>query len=129
MQPTIFVAANKIERNGRFIDARYNLANSALGQELYEQGHMEGAIHWDLSNDLSDMTKSEGRHPLPSKEQLQALLEKSGLQLNDAIYIYDQGASPFATRAWWVLHYAGFKYAYIVNGGFEALKVAGFSVT
>lgn len=129
MQTTIFVAANKIERNGRLIDARYNLTNSALGKELYEEGHIEGAIHWDLSSELSDMSKSEGRHPLPSKEQLQALFEKHGLQLNDAIYIYDQGASPFATRAWWILHYAGFKHAYIINGGFEALKEAGFSVT
>lgn len=129
MQTTIFVSANKMERNGRIIDARYDLTNEQLGKQLYEEGHIEGAIYWDLNDDLSDMTRNEGRHPLPSKEQLQQLFERSGLHVNDAIYIYDQGASPFATRAWWILHYAGFQHAYIVNGGYQAMKAAGFAIS
>ena len=127
--PQILVTADKIERNGRFIDTRFDMQDADFGKRLYEASHIEGAIYWDLDKDLSDMTKSDGRHPLPEKEQLQALFEKNGLQLNDAIYIYDQGASPYATRAWWILNYAGFKHAYVVNGGFEALKDAGFQLT
>ena len=129
MPTTIFVTAEKIERNGRMIDARYDMTNPDLGKQLYKEGHIEGAIFWDLNEDMSDMTQNEGRHPLPSKAQLQQLFEKHGLHINDAIYVYDQGASPFATRAWWLLHYAGFKHAYVVNGGFEAMKEAGFVVT
>ncbi|MCH7321300.1 sulfurtransferase [Solibacillus sp. MA9] len=129
MQSTIFVSANKMERNGRIIDVRYDLTNEQFGKQLYKEGHIEGAIYWDLNDDLSDMTRDEGRHPLPSKEQLQQLFEQNGLYVNDAIYIYDQGASPFATRAWWILHYAGFNHAYVVNGGFEAMKGAGFSIS
>lgn len=125
----VFVTANKLERNGRFIDTRFNLQNPELGKQLYDEAHIEGAIYWHLDHDLSDMTKSDGRHPLPDKENLQKLFEKHGLQVNDAIYIYDQGASPFATRAWWILKYAGFKYAYVVNGGYGALITANFQTT
>lgn len=125
----IFVTANRMERTGRLIDTRFDMSNVESGRKMYEEGHIEGAIYWDLNTDLSDLSKQEGRHPLPEKEQLQALFEKHGLNYNDAIYIYDQGAAASATRAWWILHYAGFKHAYVVNGGFEALKEAGFPVT
>lgn len=125
----IFVTADKIERTGRFIDTRFDLQDSGLGSLLYKEGHIEGAMFWDLNKDMSDLTSNEGRHPLPNKEQLQALFENSGLHLNDAIYIYDQGAAPFATRAWWILNYAGFKHAYVVNGGFQAMKDVGFSIS
>ena len=127
--PKVFVTADKLERNGRFIDTRFDLQNHELGKALYDEEHIEGAIYWDLEHDLSDMTKTDGRHPLPNREDLQALFEKHGLRYDDAIYIYDQGASPFATRAWWILKYAGFQHAYIVNGGYNALLHAGFSVT
>ena len=75
------------------------------------------------------MTKKDGRHPLPDKKDLQALFEKHGLHYDDAIYIYDQGASPFATRAWWILNYAGFHHAYIVNGGYQSLLDVGLTAT
>ena len=125
----VFVTADKIEPTGRLIDARFDMANVELGKALYEEGHVEGAVFWDLNTDLSDLTKGEGRHPLPDKEKLQALFEKHGLHLDDAIYVYDQGASPYATRAWWILNYAGFKHAYVVNGGFQALKDVGLPIT
>lgn len=125
----IFVTADRMERTGRFIDTRFDMINTESGRKMYEEEHIEGAVYWDLNIDLSDLTKEEGRHPLPEKEQLQTLFEKHGLQYNDAIYIYDQGGAAFATRAWWILNYAGFKHAYVVNGGFEAMKDAGFHVT
>ena len=127
--PNVFVTADKLERTGRFIDTRFDMQNVELGRQLYDKGHIEGAIYWDLEHDLSDMTKTGGRHPLPDKQHLQALFEKHGLHYDDAIYIYDQGASPFATRAWWILKYAGFQHAYIVNGGYPALLDVGFTVT
>jgi thiosulfate/3-mercaptopyruvate sulfurtransferase len=125
----VFVTADKLERDGRFIDTRFDMQNPELGLQTYVQSHIEGAIYWDLDKNLSDMTKKEGRHPLPDKYQLQQLFEQAGLQNNDAIYIYDQGASPFATRAWWMLKYAGFEHAYIVNGGYDALVAAGFNTS
>ncbi|HWL13663.1 MAG TPA: sulfurtransferase [Ureibacillus sp.] len=124
----VFIAARDV-KSGRFIDARFNLQDSTGGKAAFLAGHIEGAVYWDLEQDLSDMTKADGRHPMPSKAQLQRLFEHSGLKTDDLIYMYDQGGAPFAARAWWMLKYAGFENVYIVNGGFEALKEAGFGVT
>ena len=44
------------------------------------------------------------------------------------IIVYDDGGSPFAARAWWLLQYAGFKNSFIALEGFEAIKEAGFPV-
>ena len=81
-----------------------------------------------LNNDLSDMTKKDGRHPMPEKESLTELFRKSGLSIDDQILIYDDGGSPFAARAWWLLQYAGFKNSFIAIEGFEAIKEGGIPV-
>ncbi|RHW37660.1 sulfurtransferase [Lysinibacillus yapensis] len=125
---TVFVSAEEAA-NGRLIDARFHLAEKDRGKQEFREGHIKGAIYWDLEENLSDMAKKEGRHPMPSKEQLQNLFEVSGLTYEDQIYIYDQGGEPFAARAWWMLKFANFPNVYIVNGGFQALKEAGLQVT
>ncbi|HWK24180.1 MAG TPA: sulfurtransferase [Ureibacillus sp.] len=124
----VFVSAHEVKL-GRFIDTRFNLQDSEWGKQAFQKGHIQGAVYWDLEQDLSDMTKNDGRHPMPSKEHLQQLFEQAGLNKDDFIYIYDQGGSPFSARAWWMLKYANFQNVYLVNGGFEALKQAGFVVT
>ena len=124
----VFIAAEDV-KSGRCIDTRFNLQDRDLGKQAFQVGHIEGAVFWDLEKDLSDMSKNDGRHPMPSKQQLQQLFEQSGLNHEDHIYIYDQGGAPFAARAWWMLKYASFPNVYIVNGGFEALKQAGLTVT
>lgn len=109
----------------KWIDARYALQDSEYGKKQYETMHVKNAVHWDLSDDLSDLKNGGGRHPLPTKEALTTLFEKSGLHLDDQIVVYDDGGSPFATRAWWILQYAGFKHAFVLLEGIDALKEAG----
>ncbi len=126
----VFVDASNITFEGaRFIDVRFQLQDDQWGIQEFGKSHIKGAIYWHLEEDLSDMTSDEGRHPMPSKKQLQSLFEQSGLTEDDTIYVYDQGAAPFAARAWWMLKYGNFKHVYIVNGGFDALKEAGLPVT
>lgn len=122
----VFVSATDVTFEGaRFIDVRFNLQDAKWGESEFEKEHVQGAIYWHLEEDLSDMTSREGRHPMPSNEQLQELFERSGLNQTDTIYVYDQGAAPFAARAWWMLKYGNFQNVFIVNGGFDALKEVG----
>ncbi|MFF5995517.1 sulfurtransferase [Lysinibacillus sp. KU-BSD001] len=125
----VFVTVDQVETPARFIDVRFNLMDNNEGRTQYEKEHVAGAVYFDLEKDLSDMSKQAGRHPMPEKEQLIELFEHVGLHLADRIYIYDQGGAPFAPRAWWMLKYAGFENVSIVNGGFEALKNAGYATT
>ncbi|MBU9671923.1 sulfurtransferase [Planococcus sp. CP5-4] len=125
---TVFIETIDTE-NYRWIDARFDLKDSAWGSESFAAEHVEGAIHWDLENDLSDMASANGRHPMPSKEQLTQLFQQAGLELTDSIVVYDQGGSPYAARAWWLLAYAGFEHAYISRIGFEELKQQGIAIS
>lgn len=126
----VLIEVNEVKATGRFIDCRFSLADTTLGKQQFEQGHMKGAVYFDLEDDLSDMTKiSSGRHPMPEKSSLLALFEGAGLTFDDTIYVYDGGGEPFAARGYYMLVYAGFPDVYIVNGGFDALVEAGFEVT
>ena len=68
------------------------------------------------------MDSKDGRHPMPSKEKLASVFQELGLRYEDQIVVYDQGAAPFAPRAWWMLTYAGFPNVVIVNGGALRLR-------
>lgn len=128
----VFIHANEIkkEAGALWIDARYDLMDSTVGKALYAAGHIAGAVHWDLTDQLADMSKEKsGRHPMPEKEQLQQLFETTGLTVEQPIYIYDQGGAPFATRAYWLLRYAGFTNARVIVEGYEGLVAAGFDLS
>ncbi len=128
---SIFIEANEISKDSpyKLIDTRFSLLDVNEGFSMYEAAHIDGAIYWDLNKDLSNFASNEGRHPMPSKEQLTALFERSGLALDDVIYIYDQGGAPYASRAWFMLTYAGFVNVKIINGGYTALLDEGFIIS
>ncbi len=125
---TVFIETTDT-KNYRWIDARFDLKDSAWGAEQFAAEHVAGSIHWDLEKDLSDMSVETGRHPMPGKAQLRALIQQSGLELSDSIVVYDQGASPYAARAWWLLVYAGFEQVFISRVGFDALKEQGVELS
>ncbi|MFS0576330.1 sulfurtransferase [Sporosarcina sp. 179-K 3D1 HS] len=125
----MFVSVDELNtQQAKWIDARFSLQDSGEGRRLYNESHVSGAIYWDLLKDLSDMSKKDGRHPMPEKDALTELFRRSGLELDDLIIVYDQGGSPFAPRAWWFLHYAGFQHAVIALEGFDELQAKGLPV-
>lgn len=125
----VFVSIKQIDDKAfKWIDTRFSLTDEEKGAKEYHKSHVAGAQYWHLNDDLSDLTKVAGRHPMPDKEALVELFQSSGLSLNDSIIVYDDGGSPFATRAWWLLQYAGFKKAVIALEGFEAIKEYGIPV-
>ncbi|RSK24822.1 sulfurtransferase [Bhargavaea beijingensis] len=112
----------------KLIDARFSLGDPEAGRKAYLEGHISGAVYWDLEKDMSDMASKNGRHPMPSREQLTELFRRSGLSLDDRILIYDGGGEPFAARAYFLLRYGGFTQAFILKEGFEGLRTAGYPV-
>lgn len=114
--------AEVVEKNPRFIDTRFDLTDKNAGRQMYNEEHIEGAIYWDLENDLSDMSSENGRHPMISKQSMISLIQRAGLSNDELIVIYDQGAAPFALRAYFLLEWAGFTNIYVCRSGFEELK-------
>ncbi|WP_391209067.1 sulfurtransferase [Psychrobacillus sp. L4] len=111
-----------VGKDVRYIDARFDLVNRDAGRDMYQMGHIKGAIYWDLEKDLSDMESKFGRHPMISKEKMTKLVKQAGLLLDDSIVIYDQGGSPFALRAYFLLEWAGFSDIHVLREGFEEAK-------
>lgn len=126
---TVFISLKDLDHKAyKWIDARFSLQDPEAGKNSYQVAHVKDAVHWDLQDDLSNLEAGGGRHPLPTKPELVDLFERSGLSLEDPIIVYDDGGSPFATRVWWILQYAGFTNAAILLEGFEAIQAAGIPV-
>ncbi len=69
----------------------------------------------------------EGVSYITTKEQIDQLLSKSGIDKDDVIIIYDINNSPYVTRLFWTLKVYGHEYVKILNGGLNAWGNAGFS--
>lgn len=126
----VWVSAKDIrKKNVRLVDTRFSLNDNRAGHEMYNAGHLKGAVYMDLEQDLSDMSVPTGRHPLPNKEKLKNWFESNGFLYSDEIVIYDQGGMPFAPRAYWIFKFAGFPSVFIVREGYQQLVVSGFETS
>lgn len=127
---TVFVTAAGLaaELDGippRVLDVRWLLAEPD-GREAYAAGHIPGAVYVDLETDLSDHAiAGGGRHPLPTREALQAAARGWGLDDGEAIVVCDDWNGMAAARAWWLLRHAGLRDVRILSGGLGAWRAAG----
>ena len=94
----------------------------------YQAGHIPGAAFLDQIRAVSDTSTGLG-FSLPDRESLQAGLREAGLNDNDRVVVYSSGHMMWATRAWWVLHYAGLDRVAVLNGGYCGWTSAGLTVS
>lgn len=113
------------------MDARFSLSNKKLGRELYQQGHIPGAVYADLEEDLSGpvITGKTGRHPLPDKLHFANKLRDWGIKRKTTVIVYDDGSHAVAARAWWLLRWAGVKKVMVLHGGIKAWMAARYPMT
>lgn len=79
----------------------------------YRQGHIPGAVLWDLHRDLEDPVTRD----LPSPSALEELLSRSGISNETTVVLYGDGKNRSATWAFWLLKYYRHRDARILNGG------------
>jgi len=102
----------------RIFDRRHDLANPALGEQQYREGHIQGALFAHLERDLSGKkTGRNGRHPLPDPQDFEKWLEKTGLTPKDQVVCYDAGPGSMAARLWWMLRWIGHDKVAVLDGG------------
>lgn len=97
------------------------------GLAQYRQGHIPGAGFIDLSTDWSD-TDSSYNNTLPSIAHLVAAIGADGIANDHTVVLYSSGHLMWATRAWWLLHYAGHSNVKILNGNLGAWRAAGLAL-
>ena len=94
----------------------------------FETGHVPGSVFLDQIRAISDTSTGLG-FSLPEAEVLQTALRGLGLNNDDRIVVYSSGHMMWATRAWWLLHYAGLDNVAVLNGGFAAWQAAGLDTS
>ena len=97
---------------------------SEPGREQYQQEHVPGAGFIDLSTDWSD-TESGFDNTFPSVEALAAAIGNDGINNEHCVVLYASSHLMWATRAWWLLRYAGHTNSKVLNGNLGAWTAAG----
>ena len=95
--------------------------------ELFAQGHIPGAVHFDLFGiSLIDT------NPAPLKAFLAMiahLFEMRGVNLDKEVVLYEENSGMRAARGLWFLEYFGHREVHLLDGGFLAWTQAGCPVT
>ena len=107
------------------LDVRWSLAEPD-GHRLYVAGHLPGAQFVDLDADLAGPpSAADGRHPMPSLDQLQAAARRWGIDEGATVVVYDDSGGTAAARAWWLLRWGGLTDVRILDGGLAAWSAIG----
>lgn len=110
----------RCERPLRFFDCRASLDDPEQGWRSYAAGHIPGAVHVELSRDLSAPPGAGGRHPLPKRAVMAQRFAARGAGDADQLVFYDDVGGAFAARGWWLARWCGHAAAALLNGGMDA---------
>jgi len=112
------------------LDCRHDLTDAQAGPRGFAEAHIPGARHVHLDHDLSGPKDGRtGRHPLPSPEQVRALLAGLGLTDDRQLVLYDTAGGSSAGRLWWMARWIGHDAVAVLDGGLAAWRRAGFPVS
>ena len=114
------------DANIRIYDATilfFRKESEPTAYEQYLQGHIPGAAFFD-HQDFSD-SSSDYMYMLLPEADLATQIGHIGIAEDSEVIFYTAGMLPCATRAWWILRYAGHNNVRVLNGGLSAWEKAG----
>jgi thiosulfate/3-mercaptopyruvate sulfurtransferase len=108
------------------VDCRAKLDDLEWGTREHLSAHVPGAVHADLTHDLSGpKTGTNGRHPLPESAALAQTFSRLGITSGVQVVAYDQENGMFASRLWWMLRWLGHDAVAVLDGGFKKWTAEG----
>ena len=112
------------------LDVRWTLGGPD-GLDEYRKGHIPGAVFVDFEHELSAPSEpTAGRHPLPSREQLQTAAQRWGINDRaDAVVVYDGNGNLSSARAWWLLRWAGMTDVRLLDGALPVWEATGHAIS
>lgn len=91
--------------------------------DKYLEKHIPGSSFFD--HDQFSDSNNDYRHMVLAEKELATEIGNIGIDTDSEIIFYTHGYLPCATRAWWVLRYAGHNNVRVLNGGLSAWEAAG----
>lgn len=102
-------------------DVRHDLLRPEAGAQAWAEGHIPGSLHLDLEEVLSGAKSgSNGRHPLPDRQELVRHLGALGVGSTTQVVACDAQGGMFAARLWWLLRWLGHEAVAVLDGGIPA---------
>jgi len=92
-------------------------------EELYREGHIPGAVPFDM-DEIAD-TSSPYPHMLPSPEKFASRMRKMGVGDGMKVVVYDNRGVFSAPRAWWTFRVMGHEDVAVLNGGLVKWRQEG----
>jgi thiosulfate/3-mercaptopyruvate sulfurtransferase len=113
----------------RLVDVRWYLDPARRGRDMYESGHLPGAVFLDVDADLSapggGRGRPAGRHPWPGPEQVGRVMSASGIGPGTRVVAYDDQAGAIAARLWYLLRAYGHDGVAVLDGGIAKWTAEG----
>lgn len=110
-RPDVLVDTTWVARHLQAPNVR--LVEVDVDTSAFAGGHIPGAVGWDWRKDLQ-------RHPvrdIPTKEEWEALLSRSGIRNDSTVVLYGDNHNWFAAFAYWLFKLYGHEDARLLNGG------------
>lgn len=98
-------------------DCRF-AGDAAASRELYESGHLPGAIHVYWLDDLAAADTTVTTF-LPGEREAAAALGRLGITQERTVVAYSDGGNLYAARLWHVLTHYGHERVALLDGGIE----------
>ncbi|MFQ5858055.1 MAG: sulfurtransferase [Anaerolineae bacterium] len=97
-------------------DPDVRLIDVSAREEVYNEGHLPGAVFVGWNRDLTN-PNDPVKGQILSADDLSALLSRLGVEKDDTVVFYDGTSNLFAARAYWVLKYYQHPNVRVYNGG------------
>jgi thiosulfate/3-mercaptopyruvate sulfurtransferase len=98
------------------------------GRRRFDAAHLPGAAFADILHDLADPDAPQP-FGLPSPERFADGIGGVGVAPDSRVVVYDQGATMWATRLWWLLRYFGLDDVQVLDGGLPAWCAADLPIS
>lgn len=106
-------------------DANVKLVEVNVDHELYEKGHIAGAVGWSWKTQLSDTV----RRDILSREDFEQLMRQSGIANDTTVVLYGDSNNWFAAWAFWQMKVYGHKDVRMMDGGRKKWEAEGREMT
>ena len=110
----------------RIVDARWRGDDSS--RQLYQAGHLPGAVPLDWHLDLNE-TRQGVRDLLLAPERFAQVMAQAGIGDETLVVAYADTDHSGAARLWWALRYYGHENVAVLNGGFTKWVAEGRPLT
>ena len=121
---TDWLAAHLDDPHVRVVNSSFKLPGiTPTAREDYDQGHIPGAVFFDIDDICEPGTSLP--HMIPSPDLFARKVGALGIGDDDRVVVYDSAGLSSAGRAWWMLRLFGHHAVAVLDGGLPKWRAEG----